>query len=320
MSLRWVLAGVACAVVAVGAALAVIDDAAEGHLRWKLVSVSADARTIGVLHDQPHCQTRAGRATVRESSSAVHISIEQVEKDLPADGACLGDLRLGVSRVRLQRALGAKRLTQPVDGRGGRELGFSMPQWQRICPRQLALPSQAPARKVPWVQRRLRFCQESIPASVRALPILRRKPSSADRLSPSVLRELAPQPFIVERSLARGLKRPAPMWLVPGPRTSCLFVRFRQSEAPRNECDATQTVARRGLYVADFCANRKRPRHLSTAGIVPAGVRAIEIRRHGRVIKRAAVRSGAWRARTLYPTSISYGAVRLSVPQPSGGC
>ena len=272
------------------------------------------------MHDQPHCRTKAGRATVRESSSAVDIAIEEVAKDLPADGACHGDLRLGVSRVRLQRPLGARSLTQPVDGGGVRALDFSMPQWQRICARQLALPSQAPARKVPWVQRRVRFCQESIPVSLRALPILRRKPSGTDRLSPSVLRELAPQPFMVERSLARGLKRPAPMWFVPGPRTSCLFVRFRRSEAPRNECDATRDVATRGLYVADFCADRKRPRHLSTAGIVPAGVRAIEILRHRRVIKRAAVRGGAWHARTLYPTSISYGAVRLSVPQPSGGC
>jgi hypothetical protein len=219
-------------------AAVVIDDAAEGHLRWKLVSVSADARTIGVLHDQPHCQTKAGRATVRESSLAVHIAIEELATDLPADGICHTNLRLEVSRVRLRRPLGAKRLEQPVDGRGARALGFSMSQWQRICPRQLALPLEAPARKVPWVQRRLRFCQESLPASLRASPILRREPSGADRLSASVLRELAPQPFIVRRSRARGLKRPAPMWFVPGPRTS-------QRAAERRYAPPTQARTRR---------------------------------------------------------------------------
>lgn len=202
---------------------------------------------------EPHCGVEPGRPASVETGSA--------------------DRRFKVSHAHLRSALGTRRLTQPNRGARGQAGRFPATD----CPRYVHLPSDAAARAVPWVTRRIRFCSERLPARLLALPILRRKASSTNRLSRETRIALSSQTFVTRTEQTRGLRRPTRMWFVPGPRRSCLYA------APYAQtCQPSRAVAGKGMYAAGYCVERSPPRRLSVAGVVPAAIHAVRLQREAK--------------------------------------
>lgn len=288
------------------------DGRVTGSVPWELVRVSADARTLTIFHEAPHCETHAGRAVVRETERAVVITVPELSSHLGRGEGCTADLRMEQEAVRLAAPLGHRRLSQPAP-RGSQRDAVDPNRLVRIgapeCTTLLRLPPDAPAHQVPWVATRLRACNAPLPRLARELPILQRSRTAADHLPRSLVEEAAHSQRILRPTLARRIAASVPVWFVPGPKTSCLG-RLVQGHAQFTACRATSVVARRGAYASTTCTN-STPRAVTLIGFVPAGVDRVHLApKRGRA-RWVAVHDGVWRARTPYPLEITFGVVRF---------
>ena len=242
------------------------------RLLWYVESVSADARTIGVVHEAASCTTKAGPTTVVERPTSVSIAVTERHVSRVGDGACPDVLRSAVTRVRLNAPLGTRRLRQPPGGSGDRDFLRRIAGLRNgDCPAFRRLPVDARARDVPWVTRRAKICSDPVRRGVRALPVLRRLASRADRLPRSIQAYATISARVLRTDLARGALGPVRVWLVPGPRQSCMFARFGVDEGDESSCVSSRRLARHGTFISRYCASGRRGnRRRSLAGVVLA--------------------------------------------------
>lgn len=280
------------------------------QIPWRLVAVSPDARTLSIGHEIPHCTTEPGDVQVVERTDAVDIALPEVTVGGLGEGGCTADGRFGTTDVTLARPLGRRELRQPSPGGeaaasasvlfGGEHPGA------KECARLQRLPADAPARDVPWVERRLRFCAAPLPRALRALPILRRDASPDDRLPSPVGEKLAEADLVVRESAVRQISPGQPAWLVPGPHQTCIG-RLVDGDGRLTSCAKSTTIARRGVFVSTTCSNRT-PKRVQLVGLVPAAVDRITLRpKRGPARVVSVGGDGTWSASTAYPLEVAYG-------------
>lgn len=150
-------------------------------------------------------------------------------------------------------------------------------------------------------------CNERLGPALLSLPILRQVAPDSDRLPGEMAYQLVDRTFVTRPSQARALRNPVRMWLVPGPRNSCVFLYDGSSG-----CRDSDQLVRRGMFVArEGCPVGRTP----ITGVTPAGVRTLRLLRRGRVVKQVSVINGAWRAiPDMHPDTIVYARIRLHVP------
>ncbi|WP_354697257.1 hypothetical protein [Paraconexibacter sp. AEG42_29] len=314
----------ALALLIAGAAAVSLGESREQlpAIPWALTDISADARTVTILHEDPHCGGHAGKPLVREGGAAVSIGVMYV-RDAPPDAtiACTSDLRVTRDRVTLSRPLGSRRLQQPAvaddDGAWRSFVGSGEP---RLCRRLLRLELSAGVFRTRWGRAKLRRCRAPVLDSVLRLPIMRRAPSAADRgRSPSDLADQDVQFEVLRDDLVRGVRRPARLWVIPGPRITCVQVRGRRGEPVQQRCDQSARVGKRGLTVVSPCDGGSDGL-VRVAGIVPAGVRRVQMRRHNRVVASGVVRDGVFRVAGRRPDSVTLGRVRFAIGRAIADC
>ena len=212
--------------------------------------------------------------TVVERPTSVSIAVTERHVSRVGDGACPDVLRSAVTRVRLNAPLGTRRLRQPPGGSGDRDFLRRIAGLRNgDCPAFRRLPVDARARDVPWVTRRAKICSDPVRRGVRALPVLRRLASRADRLPRSIQAYATISARVLRTDLARGALGPVRVWLVPGPRQSCMFARFGVDEGDESSCVSSRGfAARHGTFISRYCASGRRGnRRRSLAGVVPRG-------------------------------------------------
>jgi hypothetical protein len=250
-------------------------------IRWQIMDVSDDARTVVAFHEEPHCGSKPGSPQLTETDRSVVIRIPEVVVAQPE--SCTDDLRFTTSKVRLVRTLGTRRLIQH-DGRAARLTRISGSK----CPRILRAPAGAPLFDVPLFARERARCRRPVPRSVLALPIYQRPPTRADRLTRGERQEVAIQPFRLHSHLSRAAQvGPFKIKLVPGADQTCLFVRFTRFEGAEMACDDSRRVGRRGLFGEDVCHDRSPPRRVRALGVSPRGVAVVRMTRKGRTVASA---------------------------------
>lgn len=288
-------------------------------IAWNLADVSDDGRVVSVFHEAPHCRTVPGRARVAEDAGHVKIRIPELHVLLAPDVVCTADLRFTTTRVRLAAPLGARRLEQPGGGapRGRAAFGSN-------CPRLLRARADAPLFDVPAFARERARCAKPVPASVLALPILRRPASPRDRLTAFERQDLQLETTFLKPARARSapLGRRGTVVLVPGAEGSCAL--FREARFRGRTCATTAQLVRRGLFAeesSDACddvpVGRRR---VDVAGIAPPGVRRVRLTRGSRTLARVPVRAGAYRATVVDARSLVVGAVTLPLREAVAEC
>jgi hypothetical protein len=321
----WIGALIVVLLAAVGAGVAVLLRGLDGDLppvTWRLGSVSADARTLEVVYMWAGCSSRVDRLEVEERQRSVSITVPRHRVELPDDVVCPAILALSRTHVRLRQALAGRRLLQP---RGESHDPAGLASTTRLrngdCAAFRRLKPDAPARDVPWVARRAQTCSQLLPRSLAALPMLRRPGSRADRLPDRIAGEVNFRKPILRLDLARGARRPARVWFLPGSASSCLYAQFRRFDIRERACEASTVLARRGMYVARSCvvASRRGPRR-TLAGVVPAGISRVRLLRHGRTVAHATVDRGLWSTTAPAPDRITYANTSLRVRRSSARC
>jgi hypothetical protein len=289
-------------------------------LAWRLGSVSTDARTVGIWHEDPRCYRKLGPIAVDERRDSVKITVTQIALDAPANSICdATGPAVVITELHLRQPLATRRLVQapgaatdpvaldPLLDRVARLQNRMCPAWRR-------LPANAPARDVPWAARRVAICIQPLPRALRRLPLLRRPRSRADRLPAGARSEAGRSPQGTRTDLVRGVRRPARLWLIPGPRRTCLYVTFARLEGQQSRCEPSPTVARRGTYVARSCLTGPvHARRRSLAGVVPPGVKTVRLLRNHRIVAQATVINGAWSTSSRDPTQLTYANTRLRI-------
>lgn len=292
-----------------------------GFIPWQLTAVSDDARTLTLTHEIPHCGTGAGAPVVRARGDVVEITVPEVSDGDGGEMACTAEMRIGSSDVTLARPLGSRTLARPTT-RGVRPIVDRLPlrMRPRECVPLLRVPEGAAARDVPWVANRIAACTAPLPASLRQLPIMRRARTSDDALPERLVARAAEHGVILRTAAARRITPDRPLWLVPGPRWTCVGRIVRDEYADLTDCQSTRTVAGRGLFVAATCVKRT-PRRIAIAGVVPAGTDRVRL-----VPRRGAARSvsvgsdGTWSARAPYPLEVAWGQARLAMTYDMRAC
>lgn len=258
-------------------------------ITWRVSDLSDDARTVSVFHEEPHCQTRPGRAQLTEDARAVRIRIPLVRSGLPKDTFCTADLRYTTTKVRLAAPLGRRRLEQAKGRIAKRSTALGTP-----CPRLLRAPRDAPLFDVPMFAALLADCRKPVPPGVLAMPIFRVPPGPDDRITTGERDHIAFQPFFLRRDLARSVNvGPSTVKLIPGAETSCVLVRYGRFDLDV-DCALSDRVARRGLFVEDVCNDRTPPRRVRVLGVAPLGVPSVRMTRKGRTVATADVVDGAF--------------------------
>jgi hypothetical protein len=259
-------------------------------IAWQIADVSDSARTVSAFHEEPHCDTRAGPPQVTETDSKVVIRIPLVKDPLRKNTYCTADLRYTTSKIRLAQPLGDRRLEQPR----GRRARLSTARGSH-CPRVLRAKPGAPLFDVPLYADLRERCRKPVPASVLALPILRRPPTAADRLTETERSELRIQPFFLRTEMTRSATIGRfDVKLVPGAESTCLFVRFSRFYGRELECDRSPRVGRQGLFAEDVCVDRTPPRRVRVLGVAPPGVTEVRLSRKGTTVATAPVVDGAY--------------------------
>ncbi|WP_354697202.1 hypothetical protein [Paraconexibacter sp. AEG42_29] len=135
---------------------------------------------------------------------------------------------------------------------------------------------------------------------VLSLDILRRPKSAADGgvaraqggLPPRLLtRDYGGLPPLMRPDLRRGLRHPR-IWFTPGTVSSCLQARDHVYGLINETCKDSSRVARDGLFSVEPCASRA-PGRVIVSGVVPLGVRTVQLKAGNRTVATARARHGA---------------------------
>lgn len=298
-----------------------------GILRWTLIAVSDDARTLTIEHEEPHCTTTAGAPVVRERADEIEITVPEVSDGSSGEVACTLEERIGSSTVRLRAPLGDRALRAPT--LNGRMRTLKERPILRLRPQECLplarIPEGAPARAVPWVTNRIASCTAPLPSRLRELPILRRPRTIDDRLPADLVALTRERGPIVRSAASRRIKPGAPVWLVPGPRWTCLartvtLAGIRGSHPAITDCVSSNTVARRGLLASARCV-RSTPTTIALLGVVPGGVERVRLVPSRGIARSIAVREdGTWSATAPYPLEVAWGATRVRTTYDLRSC
>ena len=318
-----ILVALACG-SAVGAAACGGPDEGDvvSYIPWSLTAVSADARTLSITHEVPHCETYPGPVRVRETAGAVEVAVPELSEGGDGEFTCTADLQIGTDEIRLAQPLGSRELRGR--SRGGKLQPARRGQVSRLRPDEctpfLAYSEDAPARDVPWVAARVAACTAPVPQRLLRLPILQRDRTRGDRL-PLALHQIVDQGGVILRpQAARRIRPGTSVWLIPGPRYTCVGRVTRDGVARLNDCQSTNTVAGRGLFTTATCSNRT-PAAITLVGVVPSGTATVRLRPKRGSARTVRVRAdGTWTARAPYPLEVAWGETRVRTTYDMRAC